>query len=109
MFRPFAYALLATLPFIAQPAAASPGIYSYVGPRAYDTAECMRRARAVVANNPAMKVVTDTVSVLLQATTADVSYNIRCDIPGRILLITAGTDDLVARMNLLRQVFEETR
>ena len=105
LLAPLTLAALAMTATLSAPASAAPGIYSYVQPRSYDTAECMRRAKILIGQNPSMNVVTDSISVLLQATNADVSYNIRCDIPGSVLLITAGTDDLVARMDLLRRVF----
>ncbi len=109
MFRAFVSVFLIAFTFAAQPASASPGIYSYVMARSYNSAECMRRAKVIISHNPAMRTVSDQSSVLLQSTEADVSYNIRCDIPDRILLITAGTEDLVARMTLLRRVFDEVQ
>lgn len=99
-------ALAASLPALAQPTVAqAPGIYSWVISVNHDGNECMRRARRI-AERLDHQVIADHASLLILVRGVSLSYNIRCDQPGRVILITAGTvNNLQAESANLRRLY----
>ena len=88
-FGHFEILLVGLLSFASVVEASGVGIYSHTESRSHSREECLRRA-TLVANHQHMQLQADDLGAWMTELRGNMSYHIRCDLPGLTLFVTAG-------------------